>query len=135
MTFDKLVRRIPGCFNQGTQMKTTLVILAAMVISGCATQRFGRVPPVGDAEKRLLTCEQIDLEIAKTDEFINAATKQNAQFTGEDVLGFLGDFGIGNQMEYTAAMKSGTVRLQQLNVLRAEKNCGATIVPTSATKL
>lgn len=104
-------------------MKTTGIILVSTLAFGCATQRFGREEPVNDAEKRVLTCDQIDLELAKTESFLKNTTDQSAKFTGKDVLGFLGDFGIGNAMEYNDAMKSGTTRLSQLSNLQTERNC------------
>jgi hypothetical protein len=58
-------------------------------------------------------------------------TEAAAKFTGKDVLGFLGDFGIGNNMEYRDAMKSGTTRGAALTELRAQKNCTKTAVPAA----
>lgn len=110
-------------------MKRVTIILAALSMAACATQRYGRAIPVTDAERRVLTCDQIDLEIAKNDEFMKDMANQSAKFTGKDVLGFLGDFGIGNSMEYNEAMKSATTRSTQLRELQTTKNCTRTAVP------
>jgi hypothetical protein len=114
------------------KVKITTIACATLLLTACATQRYGRATPISDAEKRLLTCEQIDLEIAKNDAFLKQTADQAGKFTGKDVLGFMGDFGIGNSMEYKEAMKSGTDRGAQLSSLRAEKGCSKTLVtPTT----
>jgi len=43
------------------------------------------------------------------------------QFDGRTVLGFLGDFGIGNGMAKSEAQKKSTARLNQLESLKAVK--------------
>jgi hypothetical protein len=111
--------------------RATIVCVLALLLTACATQRFGRAISLSDAEKRLMTCDQVDLEIAKNDAFMKQTAETNAKFTGKEVLGFLGDFGIGNSMEYGEAMKSGTVRASELSDLRTQKNCTKAAVPAS----
>jgi hypothetical protein len=41
------------------------------------------------------------------------------------VLAILGDFGIGNSLEKSAALESATRRIEQLRELRDAKKCGA----------
>jgi len=107
-------------------MKTyVLLILVALLFNGCATQRYGRMQNVTEAEKKTITCENIEVEIQKAQEFVKTTTDKDNEFTGRDVLGFLGDFGIGNHMEYSDAIQSGTDRVAQLNTLKSEKNCGS----------
>ncbi len=105
-----------------TSVLVGIVILSLSVVS-CATQRYGRLQKVTPTESKVLTCEQIDLEIEKCNFFIKGTNDQDNEFTGEDVLGFLGDFGIGNSMEHNAAIKSATDRLTELSELKKEKNC------------
>lgn len=95
-------------------MKNAMGLVAAMLLSGCATERFGRLTPLGQVESQHLTCEEIVVEIARCDEFMSAAKVQAAQFKGTDVMAFLGDFGIGNQLEYESAIKSGKTRRSAL---------------------
>ena len=40
-------------------------VVPAMVISGCATKRYGRLQPLTGAERVAYNCRDIDLEIAK----------------------------------------------------------------------
>lgn len=107
--------------------KAFAALLMLTVLSGCATERYGRLTPVGQVERQHLSCEQIALEIAKCDEFIASTTAQSKEFTSTDVLAILGDFGIGNSMEYQAAIKSGKTRRAALVGLQATKQCISTV--------
>ena len=49
----------------------------------------------------------------------------------DSVLGFLGDYGIGNSMERGSAERSATQRLRQLQDLRASKGCSGTYLSTA----
>lgn len=104
----------------------TLVIVSAMLIAACATQRFGRLQPLTDAERAVYECEDIQLELAKANAFLRDIAEQTEGVSGADVLGFLGDFGIGNSMEQNAAVESGTNRITQLEEFAADKQCTLT---------
>ncbi len=92
-------------------------------LTACATQRYGRATPVSPGERTALTCEQIALEIEKTEFFIADIQRQRRDTSGAHVLGFLGDFGIGNVMEGDAAELSGMERLAELKALQSTKDC------------
>lgn len=92
-------------------------------LTACATQRYGREAPVSPGERSSLTCEQIVLEIEKTEFFIADIQQQRRETGAAHVLGFLGDFGIGNVMEGDAAEVSGMKRLSQLKALQSENDC------------
>jgi len=92
-------------------------------LTACATQRYGRATPVSPGERTALTCEQIALEIEKTEFFIADIQLQRRDTSGAHVLGFLGDFGIGNVMEGDAAELSGMERLSELKALQSNKDC------------
>lgn len=102
---------------------TTLasILCLCALVSGCATKRYGREQEVTGVEKQTLTCEQIDVEIAKTKAFMENI--HNQSFDGRNMLGILGDFGIGNSMEEGDALQSAKVRLQQLEDLKVAKGC------------
>ena len=104
-------------------LKYSCAALAAILLVGCATQRYGRETPISPGERSSLTCERIALEIEKTNFFIADVQRQRRTTSGAHVLGFLGDFGIGNVMEGDAAEASGMERLNELNALRGERNC------------
>ena len=100
-------------------------IACALILSltACATQRYGRETPVSPGERSELTCDQIKLEIEKTDFFIADIQRQRRDTSGAHVLGVLGDFGIGNVMEGDAAEASGMKRLAELKALQSQKGC------------
>jgi hypothetical protein len=103
-----------------------IIIVAAMLaftVAGCATKTYGRLGPLTSFEKDSMTCREIALDAARTNGFVERVTTES-QFSGKDVLAFLGDFGIGNSMERQAAMESATTRQRQLGELRVAKGCG-----------
>lgn len=109
--------------------KTILVVATAAMLmaTGCATKRYGRVQPLTGAEAAAYTCREIDLEIAKVQSF-QTQIAEGAEFNAASALGILGDWGIGNSMERSAAEKSAAQRLQQLRDLHAQKGCTGTTV-------
>lgn len=102
-------------------MRYTLIL--CLLLAGCATQRYGRMPGVGPTERETLTCEDIEIEKGKARDFMTEVGAHQSQFTGKDVLSFFGDFGIGDAMEVDGAMKSATNRIVQLDQLAREKGC------------
>jgi hypothetical protein len=99
----------------------TIATVVTMSLGGCATKRYGRQIELSDVEKQSLGCKELDVEIAKVRAFQDQVNKEG--FDGRDVLGILGDFGIGNAMERSDALKSAEKRLEQLNEQRRLKNC------------
>jgi hypothetical protein len=102
------------------------VMLIVIFVTGCSTERFGREQRVTAAETTSLACEQIDLEIAKVEGFLNDTEAQWEGTHGRRFLGFMGDFGIGNRMEHNDAIESADTRRQQLLDLRTSKKCPGT---------
>jgi hypothetical protein len=100
-----------------------VALMTISTITGCATQRFGRATAVSEAEKNLMNCREIGLEIAKTEEFLSDVRIKRKDTSGKHVLGFLGDFGIGNAMEGDEAELSGETRLKELRALKTSKGC------------
>ncbi|SCY31528.1 hypothetical protein [Nitrosospira sp. Nsp13] len=98
----------------------TLLLLAS--IQGCATKIYGRQGSVTSFERTTMTCREMDLEIAKTRGFVDHVNKE-AAFSGRDILAFLADFGIGNNLERTAALESADTRIKQLEEQRQIKQC------------
>lgn len=114
--------------KKGTSILSRMVfpgIACVLMISltACATQRYGRQTPVSPGEISALTCEKVTLEIEKSEFFIADIQQQRRTTSGAHVLGFLGDFGIGNSLEGDAAEASGMERLKELKALRSQKNC------------
>ena len=106
-------------------MKTIIcaaALAAAFAVSGCATKTYGRSGALTQYESTSMTCREIDMDMARTRGFTEEV-KQESRFSGKDVLAFLGDFGIGNHMEKSAALESADRRLVQLQNLSASKGC------------
>ncbi|XKM14262.1 hypothetical protein RCS94_03595 [Orbaceae bacterium ac157xtp] len=99
-----------------------LSIVTTVILSGCATKNYGRQGELTQYEKDNMTCREIALEEAKVHGYLEHVEKES-RFDGRSILSFLGDFGIGNSMEKSAAIKSANTRLAQLNTLRSAKKC------------
>ncbi len=102
--------------------RLTLIIVLFFSFA-CATQRYGRMQHVTEAEGEYLTCESIEIELDKTFEFLKAVSDADYEFTGKDVLSFLGDLGLGDSWEMKDAIQSGIARFSELKTLRKEKAC------------
>ncbi|MHC1701473.1 MAG: hypothetical protein AB9900_10900 [Humidesulfovibrio sp.] len=114
-----------------------MLVIVLATLQGCATKTYGRQGEVTSFEKNSLSCREIDIEIAKTTGFVTTVNKES-EFSGRDVLAILGDFGIGNALERSAAIESANSRLEKLNALRTAKNCGveaANATPKDAAAL
>jgi len=103
------------------------LLLAAVFAQGCATKHYGRQDALTPSEKDQLTCRDIDLQSAAARDFIDRVNKES-EFSGLDALAILIDFGIGNQIERSAALESATKRLEELRELGNAKKCGAAAV-------
>ena len=99
-----------------------LIGIVTVLVSACATKRYGRMQPLTEAEKQYYTCQQTDIEIAKVNAF-RQQIASGAKINWKSAAGFLGDFGIGNSMEKNAADKSAAERIVELEALKAEKGC------------
>ncbi len=97
-------------------------VLALVTLQGCATKHYGRQGNLSAYEVDTMTCREINLEMAKVRGFIDHVNKES-EFSGKDVLAILGDFGIGNSMEKSAAIESANDRLDALRSLKTKKQC------------
>jgi hypothetical protein len=111
---------------QKENMNRVIVIAGLVVvltsIQGCATKTYGRQGSLSTFEKDTMTCREIDLDLARTRGFVEHVNKES-EFSGKDVLAFLGDFGIGNNMEKSAALESASTRITNLAEMRKTKQC------------
>lgn len=99
------------------------VALISLAATGCATKRYGRLQPLTPIEQQAYSCRDIDIEIAKVEGF-REQVSDGARINGASVLGFLGDWGIGNATEKNAAERTATQRMSSLLALKAAKGCG-----------
>ena len=99
-----------------------LLLAGCLAAAGCATKTYGRIGTLTAFEKDGLSCREIELETARTQGFVDQVNKES-EFSGRDVLAILGDFGIGNALERSAALESANNKLGQLRELKAGKKC------------
>jgi hypothetical protein len=99
-----------------------VIAVGIITLSGCATKHYGRQGMLTSFEKSSMTCREIDIEIAKVRGWVDQVNTES-EFSGKDVLAILGDFGIGNSMERSAAIESANKRINELSALRVTKNC------------
>lgn len=95
-------------------------IVMTFTLTGCATKHYPLATNVTLAESTLMDCKAINLELAKT-RSVQQEIESIGEFDRRTVLGFLGDFGIGNGMSKSAARKSVANRLKQLETLQTTK--------------
>ena len=101
--------------------KRILVIPLILLLTSCATKQYPLAATVTPEESALMDCRDLKVEIAKT-RGIQQKIEKTGKFDGKTVLGFFGDFGIGNGIAKSDARADAAVRLSQLMQLQ-EKNC------------
>ena len=105
-------------------------VILSLLITGCATKRYGRLQPLTGVEQAAYTCRDIEIEISKVRSF-QEQVANGAQFNMASVLGILGDYGIGNSMERGSADRSAMQRMNQLQDLKAQRGCAGTTLSTA----
>jgi len=101
-------------------IKPITFILTATLLTACATKQYPQAPALSSEEASTFDCKALDIEIAKAHS-IQELINQTGQFSGRTVLGFLGDFGIGNGMAKGDAKQKVQNRLTQLESMKAFK--------------
>ncbi|QOL15777.1 hypothetical protein [Dickeya dianthicola] len=96
------------------------LFISTLMLSGCATKQYPQAPAVTSEEASVLDCKAINQEIVKL-HIIQSDIESTGQFDGRTVLGFLGDFGIGNGMAKSEALKKSNARLSQLESIKTVK--------------
>lgn len=99
--------------------------IAAVSLSGCATKRYPIATPLGPAEQGAMTCQQLELELART-EVVRKRISDTAEVDWRSVVGFIGDAGIGNAIAKKDAEKAIAARVASVRAAQAAKNCSAT---------
>lgn len=107
--------------RRNTMKKLVVIIPLALLLSACATKQYPQTPAVTKEESALLHCDSLKLEIAKA-RSIQEDIEKTGEFNGKTVLGFLGDFGIGNGIAKGEAREKVSARLGQL-MRQQENNC------------
>lgn len=95
-------------------------LLLSFFLSGCATKHYGRL--ADDATPS--DCAAIAAQLAEIGQFRKAVARES-EFSGADVVAFLLDFGIGNAMAKSEALKSADEREAQLKGKQQAMGCEA----------
>jgi len=96
-----------------------LIVLLALVLTGCATKQYPQAA-VTPEESATLNCSALDQELVKAHS-VQSDIEQTGQFDALTVLGFVGDFGLGNGIAKYNASQKAERRLTQLQSLKAAK--------------
>jgi len=94
------------------------VILIALLLSGCALKQYPQSAKVSDAEAQTYDCAALNQEIAKS-QSVKQQIDETGEFDALTVLGFVGDFGIGNGLAKASANSKVKARLEQLQKLQS----------------
>lgn len=102
---------------------TLLLAIISVLFTACSTKRYGRLENVTQKEAKYLSCQALEVEVEKVQNFIQKVNTQNSKWSKEDILAFLGDLGIGNRMEVSEALESAQNRLNDLKTIQGQKAC------------
>lgn len=94
------------------------VILIALLLSGCALKQYPQSAKMRDAEAQTYDCAALNQEIAKS-QSVQQQIDKTGEFDALTVLGFVGDFGIGNGLAKASANSKVKARLEQLQKLQS----------------
>lgn len=101
-------------------VKVCALLSLSLLLTGCALKRYPASPPVSEVQKTTLDCPAVEREIA-SQQRIQAQIDKTGKFDGLTVLGFIGDFGIGNGIAKGMAQKHADQRMNALKKLKATK--------------
>lgn len=97
-----------------------VILLLALVVTGCATKHYPQSAAVTPEESAMLSCSALDQELVRVHS-VQRDIDQTGQFDALTVLGFVGDFGLGNGIAKYSASQKAERRLTQLQSLKAAK--------------
>lgn len=97
-------------------IKICAIICGVLLLTGCALKRYPASPPVSEVQMTTLDCPAVENEIASQQQ-VQKQIDKTGEFNGLTVLGFIGDFGIGNGVVKNLAQKHADERMSQLKKL------------------
>lgn len=98
-------------------LKSFIAVAIMLLLSGCALKHYPQSPKVSDEEALTDSCATLDQEIAKTHN-VQQQIDKTGEFDALTVIGFIGDFGIGNGIAKASANKHAAARLSELEQLK-----------------
>jgi hypothetical protein len=107
------------------------VILTAVFIASCATKQYPIEAQVAPSEAAMYSCHDLALELVKCDQ-VEQQINQTGETDVKSVMGFLGDFGIGNGMAKSHAREALATRRAELHDAQLQKGCMNDIVPATS---
>ena len=96
--------------------QSVLIVLLTLVLTGCATKQYPQASAVTPEETAMLNCSALVKAHS-----VQSDIEQTGQFDALTVLGFVGDFGLGNGIAKYNASQKAERRLTQLQSLKAAK--------------
>ncbi|UCB30682.1 hypothetical protein J9874_01211 [Duffyella gerundensis] len=111
-------------------MKKKLLAVALMLLAGCATKQYPQAPAVTAEEAAAFDCRALDQEIASA-RSVQHEIDETGRFDVLTVMGFVGDFGLGNGIAKSRATGKAQARLHQLSQLKAAQ-CAGAVTPAGA---
>ena len=99
-----------------------IAIAIPLLFSACATKRYPIATPMSAREASLMTCKDLSLELVRAEEIENKIN-DTGEFDGKTVLGFLGDFGVGNAMAKSEAREALNKRKKAIQDEQIRKGC------------
>ncbi len=109
-------------------MRILIVFLttSALTISGCAGSASHKVLSAYEAKDLSLSCQEIEIEMYKAQEVIDAVAKDREDLSGKDMLDGVLWFPfnlIAKSGNYKKATKAAGERIARLDALKKEKDC------------
>ena len=101
-------------------------ILITLIISGCAGSANHKVMTENEAKDFDLECGEINSEMAKAQDVINAVNEDKSDINGADVIDGILWFPfnlIAKSSNYNNALKAADKRIARLTELKKEKGC------------
>lgn len=103
------------------KMMLAISIVTTFVV-GCATKQYPITTKLSPAEASLMTCQDLELELLRAEQ-VERKINATGEFDGKTVLGFLGDFGIGNAMAKSEAQAALSERRKTIREAQVRKDC------------
>ena len=100
--------------------KFSALLCLSLLLAGCALKHYPASPPVSEVQKTVLDCKAVE-EAILSQQQTQAQIDKTGKFDGLTVLGFIGDFGIGNGVAKGMAQKEADKRMNELKTLEATK--------------
>lgn len=106
-------------------MKTKIIVFVSVVaLTACATKRYPIAVPLSASEAEVMTCKDLQIEMARLDE-VEHQINETSEFDTRTVLGGLGDLGIGNRMAQNEARAALTERRSNVRDAQVRKGCAS----------